>query len=144
MEHSSFDGYRFRYPSLCIVLGIKPIITITPNDSNAPNASTRSINLRHEPTALLCRFDWLHLGIVHTKYALCSRFAQSLPRIDILVFCVELPTSNNKPPLQNRRQTESRGCLQTLPRCEGGRPKVRGGGWGIGNTLLYMQQAYRA
>uniref|UniRef100_UPI0040573EC2 hypothetical protein n=1 Tax=Alistipes sp. TaxID=1872444 RepID=UPI0040573EC2 len=29
------------------------------------------LNLRHEPTALLCRFDWLHLGIVHNRYALC-------------------------------------------------------------------------
>ena len=42
------------------------------------------LNLRHEPTALLCRFDWRHLGIVHTKYALCARFAQSLPRISEL------------------------------------------------------------
>ena len=33
----------------------------------------------------------------------------------------------NKPPLQNRRQTEGRGCLHPLPRCEGGRPKVKGG-----------------
>ena len=32
-----------------------------------------------------------------------------------------------KPPLQNRRQTECIGCLQTLLRCEGGRPKVKGG-----------------
>ncbi len=38
---------------------------------------------------------------------------------------------SDKPPLQNRRQTEGRGCLHTLPRCEGGRPKVKGGfrGW---------------
>ena len=42
------------------------------------------LNLRHEPAALLCRFDWLHLGIVHTRYALCARFAQSLPRISEL------------------------------------------------------------
>ena len=33
----------------------------------------------------------------------------------------------NKPPLQNRRQTESRECLHAIPRCEGGRPKVNGG-----------------
>ena len=66
----------------------------------SPNAPTRSLNLRHEPAALLCRFDWLHLGIVHTKYALCSRFAQSLPRIDTLSFSEELLTSNNKSPSQ--------------------------------------------
>ena len=48
--------------------------------------SVARLNLRHEPAALLCRFDWLHLGIVHTKYALCTRFAQSLPRIVLLDF----------------------------------------------------------
>ena len=62
--------------------------------------SVARLNLRHEPAALLCRFDWLHLGIVHTKYALCSRFAQSLPRIDTLSFSEELLTSNNKSPSQ--------------------------------------------
>ena len=40
-----------------------PIIPISPND---PNDSIRSLNLRHEPAAPLCRFDWLHLGIVHS------------------------------------------------------------------------------
>ena len=63
--------------------------------------SVARLNLRHEPTALLCRFDWLHLGRVHNRYALCARFAQSLPRIVLLdFFCEELPTSNNKSPSQ--------------------------------------------
>ena len=43
----------------------------------------------------------------------------------------------------NRRQTESRGCLHTMPRCEGGKacvaglsPLYRKGVWGIGNTMF--------
>ena len=46
--------------------------------------SVARLNLRHEPTALLYRFDWLHLSIVHTQYVLCARFAQSLPWISEL------------------------------------------------------------
>ena len=73
---------------------------IASNDSNNLNDPTRELNLRHESAAPLCHFDWLLLGIVHTKYALCSRFAQSLQRIATLSFSEELLTSNNKPPLQ--------------------------------------------
>ena len=52
----------------CALLPLFPLTTLT--------TLTSELNLRHEPTALLCRFDWRHLGIVHSIYALCSRFAQ--------------------------------------------------------------------
>ena len=36
------------------------------------------LNLRHEPTALLCRFDWLHLGITykHVLRSVCAIVAK--------------------------------------------------------------------
>ena len=36
--------------------------------------SALAANLRHEPTALVCRFDWRHLGIVykHSLRSVCT------------------------------------------------------------------------
>ena len=45
----------------------------------------------------------------------------------VMEFAKRLSNRKYKPPLQNRRQTEGRGCLHTMPRCEGGRAKVKGG-----------------
>ena len=41
---------------------------------------------------------------------------------------------NNKSPLDNRHQTESREYLYSMPRCEGGRLQVKGGFRGNVNT----------
>ena len=78
----------------------------------AKKLSVARLNLRHEPAALLCRFDWLHLGRVHN-----------------------LTTSNNKSPSQELTQrSERRVCLHTLPSRK--EEDESQGDLGGGNTLF--------
>ena len=48
------------------------------------------------------------------------------------------PKEDISPLFSNRRQAEGRDCLQALLRCEGGRPKVKGGFRGNVNTSLLL------
>ena len=60
------------------------------------------------------------IGLATTQINQCYRWKKTICELRSRVFCVA------KPPLQNRRQTESRDCLQSMPRCEGGRATIVG------------------